>query len=204
MGQLSAGQLAGLRPNGFAVTAAQLDAARRAWAAFAAPDPRGLAGLLRQDALGALPYTAEAMRLHLQRFPAVRDGLGLPERLTLEALEPGPAAPAELFRRVTEAEPGYGLGDLSYGAYLERMSGGPAPLLSWDRPVAPLRFGSPPPAAFREAKLALTPQARRVLAGVADAAETLARGHWLGGVLQPASGPLWRWDADAEAPVLRP
>ncbi|HLL67257.1 MAG TPA: DUF1835 domain-containing protein [Micromonosporaceae bacterium] len=112
-GQLTAEQLATLAGRERPVTPAQLDLARRTWAALRAPTPKGLQELVGGAA--ALPFLADALRRHLQDLPWTTDGLSLTERLCLAAADDGRGERrtlAEIFASVQAADPAIGFGDL--------------------------------------------------------------------------------------------
>ena len=98
------------------VTRRHLQEGRAAWAAFRAPDPRGLENLKT----ASLPFLAAAVRRHLEEFPWTGDGLSRLERSIVQALRGGPLRFGQLFARV-EGEPRF-LGDAVLGWHLERMA----------------------------------------------------------------------------------
>lgn len=127
------------------------------WHAYVAADPRALVPLAAR-----FPW----VRLHLERFPHERDGLGATERRILEALrDGGPLALPELFRRASD--PALGIGDLQVQALADEL----APLVE--------RAGE---------RWKLTQQGRDVLEGRAQRAPP--RERMLGG----ARAAAWRWD----------
>ena len=106
-----------------AVSNAQLEFSRKAWAMFRAPDPRPLAQLAR-DGTPPLPDLAAALRRHLQELPDARTGLGLTETLLLRALaDHGLQRAGRLVGRVMQAyDPLPGLGDLGYDQTLRALA----------------------------------------------------------------------------------
>ncbi|MDQ4060955.1 MAG: DUF1835 domain-containing protein, partial [Pseudomonadota bacterium] len=70
------------------VAAAQLELAARAWRAFCAATPEGVAALLAED-LRALRFLRAAVGRLLEEFPDLRSGLPRTERATLRALDEG-------------------------------------------------------------------------------------------------------------------
>ena len=87
------------------VTRRHLQEARAAWAAFRAPEPRGLQDLKTTS----LPFLAAAIRRHLEEFPWTTDGRSRSERQILEGR--------------TDEEPLF-LGDVVLAWYMERMKQG--------------------------------------------------------------------------------
>jgi hypothetical protein len=162
---------------------AEHELARRAWAAFTAPDP-----LRVQDAWLAgtpgLPDLAPALQRLLEEHPATTDGLARTDREILEALAaaggggPGAAVTAtELFAAVTAREPRPFHGDATLWWRAERLA-----------PLVERTAGG---------GFALTDAGAGVLAGDADAAALLAPlDRWVGGV-QHLGAPAIRWDPTA-------
>ena len=74
LGQLTGEQLASLFDGRHDVTAPELRLAARAWSAYCLPDPGEITGLLEEDT-SAMPFLRHALRLHLMRFPSVKNGL---------------------------------------------------------------------------------------------------------------------------------
>ena len=159
------------------VTGAQLEAARHAWAAFRASDPRALASI----AAGATPWLpplAAALERHLAELPAPRTGLSLTERYILESLAEGSTSPAGLWSRVNAREPRRWLTDQILGERLVQLAREPA-LIEGDPATGPI---------------AITPLGQQVLAGGSDYTAIHPVNRWVGGVhLTPAN--LWRYDA---------
>lgn len=152
-------------------------AAETLWRAYAAPDPTGLAQMRP-----VLTFAAEAIRLHLGRFPSTAHGLDEIETTTLQALRPGPRAFDDLFRAVTHvpAHRRHGMGDVQYAAVLRDLR----PLVSIDGGAAP----------FSRWRVTLTPDGLAVLEGRLDGLAARMLDRWLGGVHLRGGGPRWRWD----------
>jgi len=185
------------------VTGAQAELARRAWAAFRAPEPTGLAALLDED-LSALSYLRPSLLRLLAEYPSSGTGLSLTEERALEALAAGPLPAGRLFERVAAREEARFMGDASFFMRLDGLAFVREPLL--EGLAAPFR-PPPSPDAAREAYAArartivrLSPFGRAVLAGEADHAAANAIERWIGGV-RLAPGHLWRWDRAALALV---
>jgi hypothetical protein len=161
------------------VTDAQLDAAQRAWGAFASPDPRDIERVL--DEVDALPFMRAALIRHLEEFPAVENGLSRIERQTLETLVVGSWPFHDLFQAAhVEREDPYFLGDLIFLDRLKALAAGDEPLVRIDHE-----------------KAWLTDAGREALAGTRDRVETLGIDRWLGGVHLAGRRVPFRWDAQA-------
>ena len=132
-----------------------------AFAALRSPDPRVWLDI---PAFGRL----------LEELPDVRTGLGRTERQILEALEPGPLAPAERLAAVAAHEDPPWLGDDTVFALA--------------RDLAPLVEGA----------YSLTPEGAAVLAGDATRRPI---DRWIGGVHLGPGHPDWAWNPDTRRPV---
>jgi hypothetical protein len=158
---------------------AEHELARRAWAAFTAPDAHRVEAL-RIAGTPGLPDLAPALERLLEEHPATTDGLARTDRQILAALAAAdgrPLAPAELFAAATagEARPFHG------DATLWWRAGRLAPLV----------------ARTADGAFALTAAGAEVLAGRADAAQLLAPlDRWVGGVHHHGA-PAVRWDPAA-------
>ncbi len=178
LGQLRPEQLAPLYAVRESVQAEAYALARRAWDAWRSPDPTAL----REGAWAsqALPFLAAAFARHLEEFPAAKDGLGLTQRLSLQAIaeanaSAGVAFAAQIFGRLmAELEPLPWLGDTMYWSYLHELAAGPHALITM--------LGE-----FPSEQLALTPHGEAVLAGnecwrgLAEL-DALGPSRWRGGV----------------------
>jgi hypothetical protein len=172
--ELSDTELGGLSPQPLSPEQAREGA--QAWAAFAAPDPRGLDALSRQPL--ALPFLATALRRHLRDLPWTTDGLAETERHVLRAVGNGAQDEATTLRAFRAADPVFHPTDLILRDVLRRLRSGPAPLLAPSDP------------------LALTDLGRAVLAGQ-ECRSPAPRA--LGGVEIGPHAPPWRWDPEREA-----
>jgi hypothetical protein len=171
LGELSAGELAALWPARRPVSAAARDTARKAWAAFTAPDPAALAAL-QPD--GALPFLGPALDRLREEYPATTDGLARSERQALEAIAAGADEPLAAFFASQRAEEAAYAGDTQFFDLLDALAAEPSPLIERD----PLR---------------LTAAGEAVLAGRADAVDLRGADRWLGGVHLDGT---WRWDPE--------
>ncbi len=88
-------------------------------------NPKEIELLLSEDTT-PLPFLRSALRLHLRRFPSVRNGLGHMEQMALDCIARGVTRFPELFREWSAAEPGYGLGDAQLWDVLIRYGRVPA------------------------------------------------------------------------------
>jgi hypothetical protein len=96
---------------------------RRAWAAYAGPDPLDTAPLVEHDET-VLPFVRGAFRCHLGRFPSVTNGLNELETATLAALRRAPRDFGDLFREVS-AHPRvrrHGMGDVQFAAAVRGLT----------------------------------------------------------------------------------
>jgi hypothetical protein len=190
LGQLTGEQMSSLFNARRPITDKEFDTATRAWTAYCSPDPRALVGLLGEDT-SAMPYLRNALRLHLERFPSRRNGLGRVENQALELISPGAITFKSLFPQFAKAEPVYGLGDSQFWNELERLARAGEPLLKISGPEdGELAIKS---SIYREASFELTEAGRAVLASESDFIELNGIDLWLGGV-HLAGGKLWRWD----------
>jgi hypothetical protein len=161
------------------VTRAHLSAARAAWEAFRAPDPRDMEAIPGAE-LSALPHLAAALRRHLQQFPSTRGGLSRSERQALEVLAEGPRTAGELYVAAHhDREDPIWLGDSTFFSYLEDLG----PLLTIGEADE-----------IHRRPVALTDLGRDVLAGRADRVATIGLDRWLGGVHLHGRTAPWRWD----------
>lgn len=103
LGNLNAEQLMELFDQRIPVGPAELELGREVWSAWTSDDPRVLAALARSD-MPSLPWLPAAIRRHLEDLPWTTDGLGLTERLILDAVGDG-AAGGAVFARVMAREP---------------------------------------------------------------------------------------------------
>lgn len=147
LGQLPTAELAALYGSEKPVTAAQVDQARAAFAAYRAGDDTALRAIAdTPEAESPLPYLPGAMVRHLMEWPG-SDGLSLTERLTLEALAAGEPTAGRCFRRLMlQSDPQPFLGDLMYWGDIRRLAEAPTPAIGpvpsdWRTPVGLTDFG---------------------------------------------------------------
>jgi hypothetical protein len=178
LGELSGDQLVALRESAATrVDASALDLARRAWAAFTAPDPGALSEL-RGEHSPVLRHLSEAVERLLQEYPWIGDGLSLTERRILQAVAGGAASELAVFQQVWRAERRPFLGDIWCHRMLRLL-------------LTAGLVGSGP-------ELVLTEDGEAVLAGRGDRMALGGLDRWIGGV--HLAGPArWRWDPRREA-----
>lgn len=201
LASLTPAALAELEPKRAVVTEEQLELGKRAWAAFGSPDPSAIERLLATDT-SALRFLAPALTRQLEEFPDRATGLSRSEAEALRAIEAGHATPVAAFLEVARHEPSIFLGDIVFYWYLERMSDGGSPLVTWrdgSRVVAPR--GKADSREFVTGELMVTDLGRQVLAGKRDWQTLNPSSRWLGGVELRPGGGGWRWDAAAKALV---
>ncbi len=178
-------------PRRAAVGQGTVDLARRAWSAFRAGDPAGLASMLDGD-LSALPFLGPAVRRHLEQFPSVFNGLSRSEHQALEAVAGGAARVRDAYvRSHHDREEALFLGDTVFVDYLRALSAGASPLVSIGNGPDPL-----------DASIALTPAGESVLRGETDRVELNGIDRWLGGV-HLEGRRVWRWDGSTLVPPDR-
>lgn len=179
------------------VTAEQVDAAKRAWAAFTAPTPERLATLAIADT-PSLPFLGPALRRLLQELPLVTSGLGLTEERILAALAPGQRTVAEVFAATEAQEPARYLGDAAFFRRLDRLAFVPQPLISGLAFPSTRCAGGPDSADYRAyaaARVRLTETGRAAVLGRFDHAAENGIDRWFGGT-QVTPKTMWRRDRD--------
>jgi hypothetical protein len=173
------------------LTPAAMHLAVRAWDAFRAPTPDGLAAIAATRS-GDLRFLGEAFDRLSREYPSTRDGLSLAERRVLAAVADGAADAGAAFVRAAARETRPYLGDTWCFAMMDRMARARVPLLhaeASDRPVEP------------GTGLRLTDTGARVLAGDADHVTLNGIDRWIGGVHLHGRNPRWRWDDGTETLV---
>jgi hypothetical protein len=180
LGELGPEQLERLPASaGVTLTAEAFSLAVQAWAAFRAPDPRGLAAIVaaRSPQLRFLPEAFDRLG---REYPSTRDGLSLTERRLLAAVADGAESRGEAFVRAAARETRPFLGDTRAFATLDRLAAGDTPLLDG---------------------LRITDAGERVLRGEADHVALNGVDRWVGGVHLVGRAVAWRWDEGTEAVV---
>jgi hypothetical protein len=196
LGELTAGQLRELTHTnaGARLTPAALELATRAWAAFRAPVPDGLAAIAAAR-LGELRFLGEAFDRLSREYPATRDGLSLTERRLLAAVADGAPDAGAAFARAWARETRPFMGDTTCFGRMDRMAQGAHPLLRLDPPGRPVE---------RTTGVHLTGDGARVLAGKADQIALNGIDRWIGGVHLHGHHVPWRWDDGTETIIHLP
>ncbi|GIO88609.1 hypothetical protein J25TS5_55410 [Paenibacillus faecis] len=193
LGQLTPQQLGAMSGTWTPVGVEQLELGSKFWEAYTSANPAYLQELLDRNT-SALPFAKEAFRLHLERYPSVKNGLGIVEETTLQFVRDGVNRPLELFRQVGDRLSLFGMGDLQFWHILRSMSLEPCPLLHL-RGVASFPGYGQKAEALREGTVEITGFGDRVLNGDEDAAASRGVDGWYGGVHLQGKVPEWRWDA---------
>jgi hypothetical protein len=190
LGQLTGEQLASLFDKRHEVTDPEFRLAGKAWAAYYSTNPREIERLIAGDT-SALPFLAQALRLHLMRFPSVKNGLGRIEQTALEMISSEAIAFKSLFPRFAKAHPIYGLGDSQFWSALKRLNAGNNPLIKITEPAT--HQNEHDSNRYHDASLEITGAGRAVLAAERDLIEDNGIDLWLGGV-HLHNESIWRWD----------
>ena len=183
LGELDAVELASLWPQRRPLSASDLAAARRGWAAFTAPDPRALEEAARATD-GGLSLLPVALRRLLEDYPGADDGLSRSERQILQAVADGAADPVSIFLATMDAEEAPFSGDRQVWDKVSALASGPRPLLEVDE--------------LADRRVRLTADGEDSLAGRADAIALRGIDRWIGGVHLTGTA-RWRWDRQRAA-----
>lgn len=198
LGELTPEQMASLFPARQEVTPAEFELATKAWAAYRSSDPTEIERLLETDC-AAMPFLKQALRLHLERFPFVRNGLGRIQNKGLEFIQNGLHKFSEIFPRFANEERFYGLGDSQFWNALNGLTHTPEPLLKTNGSST---NGHLNPEKMRQAEFEMTETGTAVLNGDGDFVEINGLDTWLGGVHLNGNADVWRWDDQRERLVL--
>lgn len=195
LGELEPEQMASLFPARREVSQAQLRLATAAWTAYRSPDPTRIERLLEID-FTPMPFLKQGLRLHLERFPCVRNGLGRIQNKGLEIIENGLYKFTEIFPRFADAERFYGLGDSQFWIAMNQMVHAREPLLkTTERSSA---NGGISPEEMRQVEFEMTATGADVLNGDADFVDINGLDTWLGGVHLSGKTDVWRWDEERQ------
>jgi hypothetical protein len=117
------------------------------------------------------------------------------EQKTLILISIGVNTPIALFQKVSLSEVNYGMGDLQFWRYLERLRGGENPLIHWDGPASLPGIHASGVFGLDNLLIKLTEHGKAVL-NLKEDWITLngVAPRWLGGVLLSNEMPFWRWD----------
>jgi hypothetical protein len=186
LGLQPVGRFAGLFAARRPITSAQRVAARDAWGAFRATDPRAVVDAIPR--VTVLPHLPAALLRHLQQFPSTDNGLSRTEQQTLEAIARGVTLAKDVFVAANhEREEAMFMGDVTFLFHIRALIDHPRPLI-----VRPDAAQSTRPIRFDDT-LALTEDGKRVLDGQADRIALCGIDRWLGGVHLTAQ-TAWRWN----------
>lgn len=193
LGDLSVVELRSLWSTRTPIIDTQLALGEEVWRALRNPDP-GALHAIASAGTPELPTMAAALRRHLQELPWTTDGLGLTERLTLQAMRSDPATGSEVFGTLyRETEPMPFLGDLMLWAVLAAMNRAERPPFAVD----PATALDPWP----NRRLVLTYDGQDVLDRRLDWLACRPPVRWVGGVRIAPDAEGWRWSPEREAPV---
>jgi hypothetical protein len=180
------------------ITPDLLTAARQAWAAFRADDPRELERVAKTEN-HPLEFLPGALLRQLEEFPSTLNGLSRSERQILDTLRSGPLTFVEVFGSCSKKEERIYCGDSTFARYIERMSLHPNPLLtrpSGDSIVAPATENDYK--AFFNEPMILTQAGVAVLDAKRDWIEMGGSDRWIGGVHLDGRDARWRWNPDSQ------
>lgn len=193
-GELSAEQLAALFPQRQEVTQPQLDLGSKAWLAYSSSRASELLALLSSD-VSALPFLKHALSKHVQRFPAIGNGLGKVERVGLDLVAKGFCNFRSLFPAFARREPEYGFGDAQFYLELKRLADAAMPALTV---TVDGQQAAAESTRMLLSSFEITEYGKTILAGEADFVRSNGIDHWLGGVHLVGSESSWRWDEEAQ------
>jgi hypothetical protein len=191
LGSLPAERYEGLFQSRQEVTSTVRLAARDAWDAFRAPDPRAIVEAMPR--VTDLPHLGAALTRHLEQFPSLTNGLSRTERYALEEAADGPIRLADLFTRTNQREEAFFMGDAGFVFHIESLIRSSPALLRMNA-LPPFGLGSPE--FWQDGTVELTADGARVLAAELDRVALCGIDRWLGGVYLAGRGPVWRWDSD--------
>jgi hypothetical protein len=187
LGVQSAGTILRFAERGRAIEEADLDLARRAFAAIAAPTPEPALRLFVEDT-SRLPYLLPALRRFFEELPSPGLGLGRTERAAILGIAEGTRDAHDLFRNVLAGEEAAFMGDLSFFGILDDLAFCEVPLITGlDRP------GDAAADRFEHAELELTMAGEDVVAGEDDHVALSGIDRWWGGTHLAGHDP-WRYD----------
>ncbi|MFN2447017.1 MAG: DUF1835 domain-containing protein [Vicinamibacterales bacterium] len=134
LGLLSIDQIAPLFLQRQALSGSQRAAARDAWTAFRAADPRPLVEVL--DRVAALPHLGPALARHLQQFPSLSHGLSRTEHQTMTAMAQGATRLGEIYQRAHhEREDAVFMGDAGFLYHVGALLRSTRPLIAAVHPT---------------------------------------------------------------------
>ena len=196
LGTISSDRYADLHEKRRELTDEMLQTGRRAWNAFRSSDPRDFEKFARERP-SYLEFLEHSIWRQLEELPSTRNGLSRSESQILESVSQGPLSFHEIFKRVATREERVFCGDAMLALYIERMSLGQTPLITYttgERIDAPRTEEDS--RAFRNAEMGLTVTGRDVLVGDEDWIYIGGSDRWLGGAHIAARESPWRWDSE--------
>ncbi|MFY1667259.1 DUF1835 domain-containing protein [Pseudomonas sp. Pseu.R1] len=181
IGQLAPDVLAWLWPQRRPLGEDAVALARKAWAAFTAPDPRDWARLAATHHT-ELPLLGPALARQLQELPGADDGLSLTQRLILRILADAGELPAgKVFGQLMlRYEPLPYLGDMMFHALLRSLIDAPQPLVHEE-----------PGDAWSRRVIRITELGEQILRGQANWLDCTPAERWVGGVQIIADQSPW-------------
>ncbi len=188
LGLASPEQIKALLEHEAFITESHLMLAKKAWAAFRSPNPKGWEQLLNEDTT-ILPFLNGAIVRLLEEYPDCKTGLSRTAQTALSILSKRKYNPGELFAKYQETEERRFMGDSSFWAILRQLlASNPALITS-----APEMLVTSPPSP--DQKLSITEAGEKVLTGQQNWLDSVAQDRWIGGVhLTPEN--VWCWDSD--------
>ena len=187
LGTETAGTILRFAERARAIETADLDLARRAFDAVAAPTPEAALALFLDDT-SRLPYLLPSLRRFFEELPAPGSGLGRTERAAILGIAEGTRDASDLFRQVLAGEEAAFMGDLSFFGILDDLAFCEVPLIhGLDRP------GEETTDRFADAELQLTMAGEDVVAGEDDHVALSGIDRWWGGTHVAGRDP-WRFD----------
>ncbi|OLE57669.1 MAG: hypothetical protein AUI36_14410 [Cyanobacteria bacterium 13_1_40CM_2_61_4] len=138
-----------------------------------------------------MPFLGDALRLHLTRFPSVKNGLNRIEDKSLEMISNGASGFKSLFPKFSNTYPVYGMGDSQFWCALKRLGKAENPLIA----LSGLGEGTTEfkSSRYHEASFELTETGASVLAAERDFIDINGIDLWLGGV-HLVDRVVWTWD----------
>ncbi|WP_428356071.1 DUF1835 domain-containing protein [Methyloprofundus sp.] len=189
LGMQSPAELAALQHYEKPITAAQLQLASLAWAAFRAGTPEKWADLLNTDT-SILPFLQGTVIRLLQEYPNTLNGLSRTAHQALKLISVTRKRPEEIFKLYQQTEERRFLGDSSFWLILNEFLHSEPPLIAMSEGNE-INIPSGP-----EQSISITATGKAVLTGKKNWLEISAPDHWLGGVHLTANN-IWQWDSDS-------
>lgn len=132
LGELNDEQLMALYEERTTLTQDDIEYADYVWQLYCSDNPIRLENLLDFDEDFQFEYLSDAIRAHLKRFPAIKNGVNVLERKVLETAQKGKfSSRRELLGGVLQQNDIYGYGDTQYDRIITTLK----PLFSSFNPV---------------------------------------------------------------------